>query len=331
MGVSTLVPIAAREHRENRGSRLIDGIARALCVVARSYLRYVPFKWGQVLLARNVFTVMRNTQWQVTAKSAFGGRFRLDLEDQVQRCIYCFGVWEPVNTRVVMALLRPGDVFVDLGANVGYFSILASERVGPHGQVVAIEPATSRQEKLRENLVLSQCTNVAVVGAAVGSHEGTALLHLGRATHMGQSSILPIENSTGAYEVRVATLPELVAPDLLRRSRVIKIDVEGLEQDVLDGLAPRFADLPHDGAIIMEVSPQRLESVGRTAKDLLELLASWGYIAYLVPNEYNPSFYVHGAAQRPRRLAGAEEIDTMVDIVFVRGDAIEVVDAMTRA
>lgn len=332
MGVfrSTLAPITSREQPDGLGARLIDGVARSVGWTARSYLRYVPVKWGQVFLARNIFRIMRHSRWQATANSAWGGRFRLDLEDQVQRCIYCFGVWEPVNTRVIAALLRPGDVFLDVGANVGYFSVLAARRVGPQGQVVAIEPAISRQEKLRQNLVLSQCTNVAVVEAAVGGHEGMALLHLGHATHMGQSSILPIENSSGAYEVRVATLPELVAPDLLRRSRVVKIDVEGLEQDVIDGLAPHYADLPHDGAIIMEVSPQRLESVGRTAQDLLDLLASWGYTAYLVPNEYNPTFYVHGAARRPRRLADGAAIDKMVDIVFVRGDAVSVVDAMSE-
>ncbi|SCF63177.1 hypothetical protein GA0115259_100393 [Streptomyces sp. MnatMP-M17] len=71
-------------------------------------------------------------------RSRFGARFAVDTQDLIQRYIYLFGVWEPHMTRWLRGRLEPGDTFVDVGANIGYYSVLASQLVGDGVKVVAI-------------------------------------------------------------------------------------------------------------------------------------------------------------------------------------------------
>jgi FkbM family methyltransferase len=306
-----------------------DVVQRSFIPVGRAYLRHAPTRRGKSRLARRLFPQMQGAQWSTVAKSSWGGTFDLDLEDGLQRYIYCFGVWEPGITRTVAALLRPDDVFIDVGANVGYFSVLAATRVGNGGRVVAIEPAPSIRSKLLRNIALSVCDNVEIVEAGAGARESIATLNIGHATHLAQTSMLPISGSSASVDVRVAPLPDLIPPGLLARTRVIKIDVEGVEHEVLDGLHTRIDELPRDAAILLEVSPSRLASVGRSASEVFSLLKSWGFDAFIVPNKYHPSFYVTPEAHYPRRLWPTEQIDTMVDVAFARGDTIAVLESLT--
>ena len=92
-------------------------------------------------------------------ESVNGGRMLLDLDDYVQRKIW-YRSFEPVTARALRRLLRPGDVALDVGANVGFYTLLFASRVGPSGTVHAFEPVNG--EKLEANLELSGLRNVVV-------------------------------------------------------------------------------------------------------------------------------------------------------------------------
>ena len=156
-------------------------------------------------------------------------------------CVLCLGVWEPVLTRWLEARLSPGDTFIDVGANVGYFSILASRLVGPNGSVVAIEASPTIFGRLERGLRSNRLENVRAVHAVVASEEGSQMVYLGPDWHTGLTATHLEPELTPESEVRAAALPALLTPGELGRARFMKIDVEGAESDVIAGLAPRLA------------------------------------------------------------------------------------------
>jgi FkbM family methyltransferase len=132
---------------------------------------------------------------------------------------------------VLIEHLRPGGTFVDVGASVGFFSLLAGRLVGPDGLVLAFEPQPDAASSLWRNARLNNLSMVEVVEAAVGSLSGEGLLRgIGKATaHMVDDA------KRGALSVKITTLDERVG-ERPKTPVVVKIDVEGLERDVLAGM-----------------------------------------------------------------------------------------------
>jgi FkbM family methyltransferase len=116
---------------------------------------------------------------------------------------------------------------LDVGANVGYYTLLSARRVGPTGRVVAFEPHAANVLALRRHLDLNMVANVDVLEAAVSNREGTEMFEAGHPA-MGRLS------KEGSVPVRTVTL-DAVWPGLSRSPDVLKIDVEGEEAEVLDG------------------------------------------------------------------------------------------------
>jgi len=139
------------------------------------------------------------------------------------------GTYEVDKARVMLRLLRPGDVFFDIGAHAGYFTLLASSLVGPSGVVVAFEPLPQNLIALRRQLQVNHLTNVRVIAAAVSDAAGTARFDLAAGTQFGHLS------ASGALEVRTVRLDDLTSSGALPMPRCLKIDVEGAEVAVLRG------------------------------------------------------------------------------------------------
>ncbi len=97
-----------------------------------------------------------------------GSRMRVDTTDVAGRMLATSGVWEPHVTAVVRSVLRPGDVVVDVGANIGYFTLLAARLVGSSGRVHALEPSVGTYERLVANLELNDAANVVPERVAAG-------------------------------------------------------------------------------------------------------------------------------------------------------------------
>jgi len=139
------------------------------------------------------------------------------------------GEYEPDNTRAIEGLVESRDVVFDVGAHVGYFTVLMSERVGPEGQVVSFEPRDINLEFLRQHLRINRCENVQVIDACVGDRAGAARLETRVGTGKGHVS------TEGNVDVRMVVLDELVQSGKLPVPRFMKIDVEGGEMAVLEG------------------------------------------------------------------------------------------------
>jgi FkbM family methyltransferase len=134
--------------------------------------------------------------------------------------------------QAVADILRPGDVFIDAGANIGIYTVLASSLVGPEGHVIAIEMMPDTCEILRAHVRLNQCRNVAIHNRALHCEEGASVDAFVTKNHYGQASIVIAAASSLTVPVKTVTLGSLIGDN---RIRLLKLDLEGAELLALRG------------------------------------------------------------------------------------------------
>ncbi|WP_326610869.1 FkbM family methyltransferase [Streptomyces scopuliridis] len=299
-------------------------ISHALVTIASRYVRH-----AQVLLGKGSLSAMYLNPWlrdhprRRVVRSRFGARFAVDTQDLIQRYLYMFGVWEPHMTRWLQSRLGPGDTFIDVGANIGYYSVLASGLVGDEGQVVAIEASPDFHRKLLQQVQLNECGNVRAVNAAVSDSHRTLTFVLASSANMGANSIVPYDGpAESSFEIEAVPLMELLGPDEIARARVIKIDVEGAEGPVVRGMVPILDKLRPDVEITIEVTPDRMAQLGDSAEELLTTMRDHGFNVYRLANDYAPESYpsaLRGKPVVPVRWRGAVVEES--DLIFSRIDA----------
>jgi FkbM family methyltransferase len=145
------------------------------------------------------------------------------------------GYVEPEVQKVLAELLGPGDVFYDVGANIGYFTVIGARLVGPAGRVVAVEPQPEAVRRLQHNVAINGFDNVTVVEAAVDNEEGEGDLMV---SHEGILEWAALEHSPApevpSIRVRVTTLDRIRADQ--PAPKLVKLDVEGAESRALVGM-----------------------------------------------------------------------------------------------
>jgi FkbM family methyltransferase len=217
----------------------------------------------------------------VVAATQFGV-MRLDLDDLLQWEIFIHDSYEPQTLRRVRSLLAEGDCFVDVGANVGEFSLAAARIVGPAGRVLAIEPNPEIAAELLANRRLNGWEDrMLVVIAAASDTTKFARFGIPEPYNRGTSREIAADYTLEAIVVQTAPLRDILGFCSIR-PQVIKIDVEGAELDVLRGLVgdaeDRFA--PN---IIFEHIPRLMRNA--SADDLIGQLRNWGYDILTVTGE----------------------------------------------
>lgn len=264
----------------------------------RSYLRISPaVSPGRRFAARRLNALLRDHPLDVTARTWFGAKICADTKDMIQRYLYMFGIWEPVVSEWINRSLRPTDTFIDVGANVGYHTLFASHlvaggRSGNRGRVVAIEPLAPAHRSLCRNLEVNGNDNVRSVQAAVAETGGRMKLHLRHSYNWGGASVVrPRDKLEKSYDVPALPWDAAVTDEEMGSARIIKIDVEGSEGTVMDGVAKRLTEARADLEILIEISPARLAAVGRTERDVLGPFLSAGFRAYELDNDYDVARY----------------------------------------
>jgi FkbM family methyltransferase len=208
------------------------------------------------------------------------------------------GLWEANVTGWLQRTLRPGQVFVDVGANIGYFTLLGGQLVGPTGRVVAIEAHPQLAELLRRNVVINGMhDHVATWQGAAWSSRTTLQFHL--RTHYAANSSVGSVGPAGLAELgdteEIVDVDAVAVDDLLAelpRVDVIKVDVEGAEVHVFTGLHRTLRANP-DIAVMFEWSPAQLEGIGDEPAALLDLLSSHGFSYQLMEDNLASVDRVH--------------------------------------
>ncbi len=212
------------------------------------------------------------------------GRFEIrNLHDYIQRNIYFLGYYELRETRLTRRYLRPGDIFIDIGANIGWFTVLAANRVGASGKVFAFEPSSRIYEHLQKNMELNPYKNIKLQNIALSDKNDTAVLKGILNSNEGGGSIVYKYKSSDFIAETVQTLrfDEYFKDKNLQRIRLVKIDVEGAEMMVLKGMGT-FLERKMCDYLIVEVSEVSLREVNSSTDEVLTLLRDCGYSLFRI-------------------------------------------------
>lgn len=273
-------------------------VVKGLLVLCRGHVQRSPIAFGKRLCVDSPLFGWFGLE--ALAETKFGTRHRVRFPDLIQKFIFFFGVWEPAISRYMVLSLSKGDTFVDVGANVGYHSCLAGRLVGTSGRVHSVEASPSILSELRHSIALNGLDNVAVHHAAASDRAGTLKLYKAASGNIGQSTTSAgIASGPGFQaeaEVPAFPLTEIINERDLFEARIVKIDVEGAEGLVIDGIRDRLAEFSSETEWIVEVWFPSEEGAVNRGEDIIEAFADAGYRCYALPNRYTANWYIREAS-----------------------------------
>jgi FkbM family methyltransferase len=256
-----------------------------------------------------------------------GSRMVVDTSEALGRTLAISGVWEPNVTPVFRSLLGPGDVCVDVGAGIGYYTLLASGLVDPGGHVYALEPAPRPYAALCSNLELNGVSNVTALRVAAGREDGRALLYDPPPGNLGQSSMrvtpdarIPPPGIRPATEVPVHPIGSLLRESDIDRVRLVKIDVEGSEVDVLRGLEP-LLDAGCRPSLLVELHPWLW--VDEDAEAFTSFCRRFGLRSFQLIDEHRSGHALSDPIRVPFEPDALDELEDVVRALLVFGESAE--------
>ncbi|MCC7147538.1 MAG: FkbM family methyltransferase [Phycisphaeraceae bacterium] len=211
---------------------------------------------------------------------AHGMLMRLDLQDWAERWAYFSGRYyqRPLG-ELLGRVLRPGDQFVDIGANIGMTSLIAAGRIGRGGVGLSYEPNPKAFQRLHDHLTLNELAHFQAIPAGLGRQAQTAVLSLdGRHTGTGTLTLSAAADTGQHTAVEIRSAQDVAGRLDSSRPTLVKIDVEGYEYEVLCGLKP-VLDWP-EVMVVVEITDQALRRLGQSGPEVYRLMEEHGYIAH---------------------------------------------------
>lgn len=239
--------------------------------------------------ARGYRNHWRRSRWSARTQCAevqlniqSGVKLNLCYGDELSRIIYCED-FEWQERQFLNRFLRPGDVYADVGSNIGLFTVIAARRVGTAGHVHSIEPCKTTFERLQANVGLNNLRNVTCRQVALSDEPGTREILTSLDGYAAWNSFAqPIEGQAFASEsVPCTTWDEYArVNNLVGRVTMIKIDVEGWESRVLRGAKETLGR--GDGPVLqVEFTEKASRAAGSSCKELYRMLEQYGYHMFL--------------------------------------------------
>lgn len=241
------------------------------------YLRHLPFphrgwKYFRALLRR---TGLYERDF---IKKLHNGRlFRVCAADHIRQQILWYGYYEKDAVRCWEALAEPNMIVIDAGANTGYYSVVAAAR---KANVFAFEPASNNRKELEANISLNPGLHITVSSSALSNKNAEAIFYIAGKDNSGMSGLQEPENFSGTKEmVRLIRFDDWRKEQGIGSPGLIKIDTEGAEMDILEGM--RATLLECHPLLFIEVMPEHLEKTGHTVTSLFSYLSALQYEAFL--------------------------------------------------
>ncbi len=199
-----------------------------------------------------------------------GSLFDCPLKTSIAAMLF-MGNFENSEIDFVRRTLEPGNIFLDIGANAGIYTILASRLVGPTGHVYAFEPSRRELTLLRQNIAMNHLENVTVIESAVSNRSGSARLAIARDGGLNSfaDTHRPDQQIEAWQEVETVSLDAFLKEHSIVNVDFIKMDVEGAEKLVFEGAAGVLESC-HPTTILFEASDYNARGFGYTVKDLLD-------------------------------------------------------------
>lgn len=206
-----------------------------------------------------------------------GNKLFLDSSDSLRLSLK--KEFEPKTTDLIQERIFPGNIVIDIGANIGFFTLIMANIVKKEGKVFSFEPESENFQLLEKNVKVNNLSNVILENKAVGNINGETDMYLAsnedniysQSMHRIYSSNIVSQNST-PVKIKIIRLDDFFEKlELIEKIDLIKIDVEGAEFDVLKGMS-KILDLNKDLKIIMEFSIENLQDFGSKPDEVMDFL-----------------------------------------------------------
>jgi FkbM family methyltransferase len=230
------------------------------------------------------------------------------------------GQWEETETRLFSSFVKKGMTVVDVGANVGYYTLLAARLVGEKGKVFAFEPNPENFALLTRNVAANGYKNVVLVPKAVSNQSGTASLLIDKASSGGHS-LSAFRGGADFVQVETVSLDEYFA-DRQERIDVLKIDAEGAEMAILNGMS-QLLERNTDLTLLTEFFPRAIQAFGYRPEEYVRRLGECGFQIYPLdegPGEPEPLDLEHVSELiKPLVLKGTKR--DVLNLLCLRGSS----------
>ncbi|MFK0729779.1 MAG: FkbM family methyltransferase [Gloeotrichia echinulata IR180] len=205
----------------------------------------------------------------------------LDL-DPVMRAMY-FGAYQMHVASFMKKHLKKGDIFIDVGANVGYISAYAMGLIGQTGQVHAFEPVTEYFERLKNVQKNNPDYRLYINKVALGEREGISTIAVTNVRNIGWNTMVPGFMSEDTIkeeiEIPVTTLDSYLSSNEIDRVRLVKIDVEGFEFPVIKGFQKYLREAKELPILLVEVAPIAYHKLDASIDEFTNFMSDLGYVA----------------------------------------------------
>jgi FkbM family methyltransferase len=216
--------------------------------------------------------------------------FEFNLEDDVKINLYKDSVlsrliyegFEQEETDYIIKTLKKGDVFVDIGTNIGLFSLMASKIVGEEGKVLCFEPSPVTFSRLKENIGLNDFKNVEIKNIGLSDSKGELTFYVSNNGHDAWNSFAPSQDNKleSSIQVPVSTLDiELINIDK-NKIKLVKIDVEGWEKFVLFGGKDFLVNF--NPIVMVEFTEANTFNAGYPVYEIYDIMQDLGYVWYRI-------------------------------------------------
>lgn len=249
--------------------RHTEGLDPDTAAVLRLTRRIPPF-WKSHEIAKMILKRYMRQPREPFETDVLGYRMRLDPRDFVQRAVLFYPqLFDYHEIRLIKQLLKPGDIFLDIGANVGFYAFMASDAVGAAGKVYAVEADPSLCATLQQNIDLNGVRNIVAINAGVSDRRETLQLGLNTSGNRGANSFLPHRNYEGEIDVECYALTDLLKAHSVERFAGAKLDIEGFEYRVLDQYFKDADRTSYPNFLLIENNRKYYREEGMKAVDLL--------------------------------------------------------------
>lgn len=201
-------------------------------------------------------------------------------DEGIDKSIYQTGSYELGTQYILESILKPGDRFIDIGANVGLMSLVAAKTVGPTGRVDSYEPIPEIASLFSESIRINKFKNINLHRLAIGSISSTMAIYKHPEVNKGSASLAWTSSTENAVETEIKTLDNIAFLDTKKPISMIKIDVEGWEFEVLKG-ADKILSSDEKPNLCIEFSLLH-PLQGGTHREMYEFLSERGYIGYVL-------------------------------------------------
>lgn len=235
---------------------------------------------------------------RIVLKEIQGNKMYLNLNDKIiSTKLFINGIWEETETNLIKNILQRDMIVVDIGAHIGYYTLIAARLVGKNGKVYAFEPNPDNFTLLKKNVKENNYKNVCLINKAISNKEGFLKLFINPESS-GSGSIYEKDNNKNCINIKATTLDNSLKN--IKKIDIIKIDIEGAEILALEGMN-NIIERNKDIKLIIEFNKEGIRKLGHEPIDFINKLKKFNFKIKvineksnsIIPIENNEAFCNH--------------------------------------